>query len=537
MNERDEKFKFDHYINLIFKHRWLIIIPFCLAMIVGIYLALTLPRIYQAYTSILVRPQQVPTDYVQSIVTADLESRIRSISQQILSRSNLEKIISQFNLFSGPEQQNMAIEDKISNLREQIAIETQPTKDRPETDAFYIFITGANPDEVMRVANGLATLFIDENLKKREAEAVETTEFLEDELRAMRTRLEEVEIRLKDYRKRYMGELPEQLESNLRILDTYQRQLSENEDRLRDEKNRLVMLENEIKNRKESLSAGNAIESDSAEAVTLLQLKNQLAALQSSYTERHPDIIRLKAKIADMEAKLRSGELKMSAEKKTDLSQDQLLTSKILGDQIRQQNQIKLEIQDLEEDIRKLKYQIKIYQQRIERTPKREEELIALNRDYNNIQASYSSLLNRKLEAEIAVSMEKKQKGEQFSILDRAYIPREPISPNMKRLIMLAVMAGLGIGGGLIFLLDYFNTSLKNPEDFELDLGVSVLATIPKVYQKKDFRLKRLNQLLTAFSLVVAACLFAGFAALVFYGVEPTIEIVRPYIDIASLKI
>jgi uncharacterized protein involved in exopolysaccharide biosynthesis len=255
-------------------------------MIVGIYLALTLPRIYQAYTSILVKPQQVPTDYVQSIVTADLESRIRSISQQILSRSNLEKIINQFNLFSGPEQQNMAIEDKISNLREQIAIETQPTKERQETDAFYIFFSGANPEEVMRVANGLATLFIDENLKKREAEAVETTEFLDDELSAMRTRLEEVEIRLKDYRKRYMGELPEQLESNLRILDTHQRQLSESEDRLRDEKNRLVMLENEIKNRKESLSAGNAIQSDSGEAVTLLQLKNQLADLQSSYTRQ-----------------------------------------------------------------------------------------------------------------------------------------------------------------------------------------------------------------------------------------------------------
>jgi polysaccharide chain length determinant protein (PEP-CTERM system associated) len=537
MQERDEKFKFDHYINLIIKRRWLIIIPFCLAMIVGIYLALTLPRIYLTSTSILVRPQQVPKDYVQSIVSADIESRISSISQQILSRTNLEKIINQFNLFSGPEQQNMSIEDKISNLHGQIAIELQETEKRQEAHAFSIFFWGPNPEEAMRVSNALATLFIDENLKKREAEAVETTEFLDDELRTMRTRLEEVETRLKDYRRRYMGELPEQLESNLRILDTLQRQLSEGENRLRDEKNRLDILDNEIEARKESLTAGNAIQSDSGEAVTLLQLKNQLAALQSSYTERHPDIIRLKAKIADMEAKLSSGELRMPGESNTNLSQEQLLTSKILGDQIRQQNQIKLEIQDLEEDILKLKYQIKIYQQRIERTPKREEELIALNRGYNNIQASYNSLLNRKLEAEIAVSMEKKQKGEQFSILDRAYMPQEPISPNIKRLFMLAMMAGLGIGGGLIFLLDYFNTSLKNPEDFELDLGVSVLATIPKVYQKKDFRLKRLNQLLTAFSLVVAACLLAGFAALVFHGVEPTMEIVRPYIDIASLKI
>jgi uncharacterized protein involved in exopolysaccharide biosynthesis len=332
-----------------------------------------------------------------------------------------------------------------------------------------------------------------------------------------------------------MGELPEQLESNLRILDTLQRQLSEREDRLRDEKNRLDMLKNEIKARKESLSAGNALQSDSGEAVTLLQLKNQLAALQSSYTERHPDIIRLKAKIADMEAKLSSGELRMPEEANTNLSQEQLLTSKILGDQILQQNQIKLEIRDLEEDIRKLQYQIKIYQQRIERTPKREEELIALNRDYQNIQASYSSLLNRKLESEIAVSMEKKQKGEQFSILDRAYIPQHPIFPNMIRLFMLAVMAGLGIGGGLIFMLDYFNTSLKNPDEFESNLGVSILATIPRVYQKKDYRLKRLNHVLTAVSLVLAVCLLAGFAVLVFNGVEPTIEIVRPYV--AFLKI
>jgi uncharacterized protein involved in exopolysaccharide biosynthesis len=311
--------------------------------------------------------------------------------------------------------------------------------------------------------------------------------------------------------------------------------LSQGENRLRDEKNRLAVLENEIEARKESLSSGNAIQSEGGHAVTLLQLKNQLANLQASYTDRHPDIIRLKAKIADMEAKLSSGELKMEGEVNTNLSQEQLLTSKLLGDQIRQQNQIKYEIKVLEEDIRKLKYQIKIYQQRIELTPKREEELIALNRDYNNIQASYSSLLNRKLEAEIAVSMEKKQKGEQFSILDWAYIPQEPISPNMKRLFMLAVMAGLGIGAGLIFLLDYFDTSLKNPDEFESDLGVTVLATVPKIYHKKDLRIKRLNGVLTVFSLLVAVCLFAGLAVLVLNGVEPTLEIVRPYI--ASLKI
>jgi capsular polysaccharide biosynthesis protein len=233
-----------------------------------------------------------------------------------------------------------------------------------------------------------------------------------------------------------------------------------------------------------------------------------------------------------MESKLKSGQLNSSGEENTALSEEQLLSSKILGEQIRRQREIKTEIMDLEEDIRKLKNEIRIYQQRIERTPKREEELLTLNRDYQNIRQSYSSLLNRKLEAEVAVNMEKKQKGEQFSILFSAEVPRGPVSPNLKILFILAVMGAASIGFGLIFLLDYFDTSLKDPGEFESELGVDVLALIPKIYQKKDFRFKRLNQLLTAVSILVAACLFTGFAVLVFLGVEPTMEIVRPYMEI-----
>jgi hypothetical protein len=171
----------------------------------------------------------------------------------------------------------------------------------------------------------------------------------------------------------------------------------------------------------------------------------------------------------------------------------------------------------------------------VERTPKREEELLALNRDYNNIQGSYNSLLNRKLEAEISLNMEKKQKGEQFRVIDPARLPRKPVSPDLRKLFMMVMAVGLGLGAGLIFLLDFFNSSLKDPEKFEDDLGLAVLATIPKVYQKKDFRLKRLNQAMTALSLVVAACLLAGFATLVFHGVEPTMEIVRPYVAFLEL--
>jgi polysaccharide chain length determinant protein (PEP-CTERM system associated) len=429
----------------------------------------------------------------------------------------------------------MFIEDKLADMRESVIIELQEIDEhRREADSFSISFQWTDPQKTAMVANRLAALFIIEDFKEREAEAVDTTQFLDEQLREIRERLKEYETRLGTYRKKYMGELPEQLESNLRILDNLQRQLSEGENRLRDEKNRLALLIDDIKATQDSLAAGSTVLSEDGGAMTLLQLKNQLADLQTSYTERHPDVIRLKAKIADMEAKLKSGELQTvaGANTNTAYTQEQFLSSKILGDQIRQQSETRAEINNLEEDIRKLKFQVSIYQQRIERTPKREEELMTLNRDYENIQASYSSLMNRKLEAEVAVNMEKKQKGEQFSIIQTAEVPRDPLSPNLKALFIFAFMISISFGSGLIFLLDYFDISLRNPDEFESDLGVPVLATIPKIYQKKDFRIKWLNRVLTGLSLLVAVCLLAGFAVLVLNGVEPTLEIVRPYIEI-----
>jgi hypothetical protein len=131
--------------------------------------------------------------------------------------------------------------------------------------------------------------------------------------------------------------------------------------------------------------------------------------------------------------------------------------------------------------------------------------------------------------------MEKKQKGEKFRIIDAAILPHKPDSPDMMKLFMIVVAVGLGLGCGLVYLLDFLDNSLKQPEGFESELGVAVLATIPKIYQKKDLRLRQLNRVLTGVCLLVAFCLCAGLAALVFNGVEPTLEIVRPYI--ASLKI
>jgi len=534
MREKNESIKIDHYLGLVLKHRWLLIIPFCIAMVAGMFQAIRLPKIYEAETLILVMPQRVPSNYVQSIVTTDLGSRISTISQQILSRSNLEKIIEKFGLFSDPKYSGMFLEDMVGALRERIKVEVN--RSRQGSDAFSISFRGQHPKMVMEVTNRLAGSFIDENLKVREAQATGTSDFLADELETKRRRLVEVEKKLREYRRQYMGELPEQLDANLRVLERLQTQLTEREKTLRDEKSRLTMVENQIEaNRKilmENRMTGTV--SDDGDEMSLELLKAQLTTLKSNYTDRHPDVIKLKAKIADLEAGYKTDKPSSSGESRSNVFEDPALqlVSNTLNELMRQRVALSGEIKNIALEITELKQQMKDYQQRVEKTPNREQELMTFIRDYKNTQESYNSLLNRKLEAEIAVNMEKKQQGEQFRIVDRAALPRKPVSPDMRKLFLISMAAGLGLGGGLIFLLDFLNPSLKQPKDYESVLGLAVLATIPILLSPKDKLLRRLNRGLTAISLVFAAALTAGFGLMVLKGVEPMIELVSKYVKI-----
>jgi hypothetical protein len=263
------------------------------------------------------------------------------------------------------------------------------------------------------------------------------------------------------------------------------------------------------------------------------QLKEQLAALKLKYTDRHPDVVRLKNTIAQLEQQneeaAQSSADEMASEPEMPIESIGIGFENL---QNIQQQEMRREIRQQNAEIAQLMEQVKMYQQRVENTPLREQELLSLERDYDNIKDSYNSLVQRKLEAEIAVNMEKKQKGEQFRIIDHATLPEKPYSPNMQLLFLFSVAAGLGIGGGLIFLIDFFNNSLKRPKDYESELGLAVLATIPKLYHSRDKRLDRINLGLTVASLVVAAALTTVFAVLIVKGVEPTLEVVRLYAGI-----
>jgi len=523
-----EPFEIEKYKEIALRRRWWIIIPFLLSILIGIGLSLKLPKVYQASTLILVQRQRVPTSYVQEIVSIDVEDRIRTITQQISSWTNLERVIKEFNLYSEPGR-HMFMEDKIQSLRKRIRVDVSGGG-RRGANAFEIFFYGKHPKQTAEVANALASYFITENLKLREDQAMGTSEFLTDELENIRRRLLKREEGLKGYRKKYMGGLPEQLETNLRILERIQQQIVTNQENLREAENRKLLFQqqiSEITEIRRARAVPAEAEGEVAQPTSLDQLKTQLASLEAKYTERHPDVIRLKKKIADLESKQQNDSTKEVQGK----SEDKEITRAEIN-QINLANllrRIDLKIENIKAEGTQLHSQMKWYQTQVENTPKREQELMSLNRDYNNIQETYNSLLSRKLEAEIAVNLERKQKGEQFRILDHAKIPVRPFKPDMQRILLMTVALGFALGCGLAYLREMLDTSFRRPEDTEEVLQIPIIASLPFTYNAKELRRLKRKKILTVASVGLTFLLLGGVMVLSIKGVDATINFVKDF--------
>jgi polysaccharide chain length determinant protein (PEP-CTERM system associated) len=512
--ESSQKFSPEQLLHLIVRKRWYLLIPFCLCLMAGIVYSTQLTRIYKAETLILVEPQRLPDDYIRSVVPGDIESRVSTIKQQILSRTNLSKIIKDLNLFSTPADSKIFLEEKISSLRSRILVEVTRSR-RRGTDSFTISFKDANPETAMKVTNAIATSFIDENLKVREEQAIGTSNFLAGELEGMRARLEAKEEQLQNFRKMNMGELPEQLNTNLRILDRLQTQLSEQQVNLREERNNLQTIEEEIFSLTSSGSSGSLTALKSELVNEIAEHRKILEALQAKYTQEHPDVLREKQMIAEKEREYAS----LDESNAVQTTVNPMVANNLNELKIRQRS-TKQSIKAIANEIQNLQKQMADYETRVENTPKREQELLSLRRDYENMQELYNSLLNRRLEAELAANMERKQKGEQFRIVDPASLPQRPSDPDMKKVFLMFVAAGLGIGGGLIFLQQLLDNSLTSLEEIESVSQLKVVATIPPILNDRDKRINKWNWVFSLGCLSFSILLLGTFALFTIKGVD-----------------
>lgn len=536
-SEQQASIDINYYLGIVLRYRWFIIVPFCLALIAGMVISIVMPKVYSANTLILIQSQKVPEEFVQSLVSGEIESRINTISQQILSRTNLEKIIEQFKLFSEPKHSGMFMEDKIEDLRERINVEILGDKKRPNAaDAFSITFKGNDPEKVMNITNTLAESFIEENLKNREEEALGTNEFLEDQLQGMRVQLADLEKKLEAFRTQNMGGLPEQLDSNLRVLDRLQTELNVKNESIRDARNRLVALDTQVAEANvihQAISGYGSGESSPAAAsdpyTNLQNMKQRLVELSGRYTESHPDIVRLQSKIKRLEKELEANPPQASGDGAgtrpihPDLLQRQSLLKQ-------QRRETELEIESLKNETILLAQAISRYQRLVDETPKKEHELSALKRDYENIKLSYNSLLDRKIQAQISVNLEKNKKGEQFRIIDRAKLPNKPSEPDMRKVFLMTIAAGLGTGGGFIFLFIFLNNAVTKSSEIELDLGLPVLATIPAIYTNRQKRWHKIDNALSSTAVVLSLALLGCFAFLVIKGPEQAIKMIKTFI-------
>jgi protein tyrosine kinase modulator len=470
----------DMLLEVVWRRKWLILIPAITIAVLASAVIFLLPDVFRSETLILVVPQRVPESYVRATVTTRIEDRLQSISQQILSRTRLERIIQDFKLY--PELRSTEVmEDIVDRMRQDISIEIV------KGDAFRVSYKAKQALTAMRVTERLASLFIDESLRDREALAEGTNQFLEAQLDEARRKLEQNEKSLEEYQSKYNGELPSQLSANQQGLHNTEMQLQSLVDSINRDRDRRLVIERLAAdaNLDAAAAASQAPAGDDAAptasvAEQLRQAEAARAALELRLKPEHPDVLRLKRNIAELKKRLET-----EAANPPSSVAERVVTGP--GDAIRRNrmNEAKAELANLDQQLStksgeesRLRAVLAEYQRRIEATPAREAELASLTRDYATIQQSYQSLLGKKQDSQIAANLERRQIGEQFRIVDAARVPEKPASPDRPLLYLIALTSALAIGCAMAGSAEFLDRSMRSEDDVRAALNLPVLATI-----------------------------------------------------------
>jgi polysaccharide chain length determinant protein (PEP-CTERM system associated) len=471
-------------VRIAWRRKWWAILP---TVIIGAAVAAwshTLPNLYHSETLILVVPQRVPESYVRSTVTTRIEDRLQSITQQILSRTRLERIIQDFNLYPDARRTQI-MEDIVEQMRKN-DIEIQVVKG----DAFKVGFTSDDARTAMRVTERLASLFIEENLRDREVLAEGTNQFLEAQLEDARRRLIENEKRLEEYRRQHAGELPTQLEANMQGQHNIEMQLQALTESLNRDRDRRLVVERLIADANTSdtvivpprpvTSNADGVPTGGSAADQLAAAQEMLRAMEVRLKPEHPDVVRMTKMVAELQKKADAEALARPVSAgAVPLTPAEIVKRNRVAEMKAENEKLDHQIAQKLEDEKRLRALLGDYQKRIEAAPARQSELTELTRDYDTFQKSYQSLLAKKEDSNISANLERRQIGEQFKILDPARMPERPSSPNRPKLQGLGVAGGATLGLALAVLIEYLDKRLKSEADVKAALNLMVLATIP----------------------------------------------------------
>lgn len=527
-----EGFDLQRYLGIARRRHMQFLIPLFLGWAVVWSVSWVLPPRYMSSTLILVEQPTMPKDYVTPNVTDDLQSRLQSITQQILSRTRLLHIIGQFDLYARTHSKETP-DEKVDRMRKDIDIDLVRDTRTNQITAFNVSYSSRDPRLAQQVTSELTNLFINENVEVRQQRSEDTTNFLESQLETARKSLSDQEEKVREFKGQHVGEMPGQLASNLQILSGLQSQLQNEEDALNAARQQHVYLQT-LADQYRALQ-GTPRGSDTATTggmpaldQELDKLEGQLADLRSRYTDRHPDVRKVKEQIAETEAmrdKLLAS-LKANSAAQTNGTDTVVDTGSMdpaqaaLLAQIQSQlksNQV--EVSNREHSIVALKSKMDDYQARLNQEPVREQQLSDLTRGYEQSKANYDELLKKKNESAMATSMELLQQGERFRVIDPPSLPLKPDFPNRLKFCGIGLGVGLALGVVVAGAFEMMDDRIYDEKELQTLLPVAVISEIPAIVAAADERSERRRMWLGwATAVFVSGTILLGSAFSYFRG-------------------
>jgi len=461
------------------RHWWILPISTLFAGGIALSAAYLLPKRYTSQTMVLVEQPTVGPDYVKPVVTEDLNHRLASMKEQILSRTRLQPIVEKFDLYRD-DRGRVHVEDLVERLRN--AVEIKPLEPTPGTQSrqlpgFYVDVTFDNPQIAQQICTEITSMFLEQNARERKQQANETTNFLSKQLEEAKKNLDDQDAKLAQFKRQYLGSLPEEEQTNLSILSGINSQLEANIQALSRAQQDKTFNESLLSQQEGNWKASQTGQNPETGEQRLSDLRDQLTSLEARYTPEHPDVIKLKNQIEEL--KKRFSEAPKSNPPANGAThamapeppQIQQLRAKLRQDE--------MNIADLTQRQGQIQDEILKLQNRVQASPMIEQQLKELTRNYQTAQEFYNDLLKKRQNAGVAGDLESQQGSEQFRVYDPPSLPDKPSFPKTIYFAGGGLGGGLALGVGILYLIAIGDKSIHTERDVELALKLPVLALVP----------------------------------------------------------
>lgn len=450
--------------------------------------------IYKSSTLILVEEPTMPKDYVAPNISNDLQDKLQSITQQILSRTRLLTVANNLHLYEGSGR-SLTPDERVERMQKDVKIDLVRDERNNEITAFRISYSARDPHVAQQVTQQLADIFIHENLRARQQESEDTTKFIQEQLDDARAGLAEQEAKVRAFESSHVGALPSQQASNLQILSGLQSQLQNEQDALNTAKQQHVYYQTLLQQSRESRTQTAATTAGSSELTAvdgeLARLQAQLADLSSRYTDRYPDVVKLKEQIAKTQ-RLRNQLASNAAAHGSDSASGSQASATSPAAQLQSNlHANEVEIANREQAIASLKSRIGEYQGRLNEQPATEQQLAELTRGYDQSKANYDDLLKKMNASSMATTMEQAQQGERFTSLDPPSLPVKPDFPNRLKFCGIGLAVGFALGILVAGGFEFFDPRIYSEKEIKALLPTTVICEIPEVTAPADLALTR----------------------------------------------